>query len=218
MKVRNDMDKDRFFDRIDKIEDIGILSKQVCKEYNLGDYIDTSIVEIGYEDFNAIISTKTGKYFMKIFRNSRDNEEVREVIERAYVAEQSGVRSPKVLKNSNEKIITNINYNNSNFRLAIMEYIEGSNFFQIEGKKQESEKRIKDMFERWANNVGATDFERNAFQLLFRVQNAIDILNPSYEIAIGNNSEENKMYLELGNFGLTLNVDMSKEIERVFCD
>lgn len=307
MKVRNNMDKDRFFDRIDKIEDIGILSEQVCKEYNLGDYIDTSIIEIGYEDFNAIITTSMGKYFMKVFRNSRDDEEVREVIERAYVAEQSGVRSLKVLKNSNENIITNINYNNSNFRLAIMEYIEGSNFFQldreatldellkiadlasefgninykpnfiydtwaissfieefdkkkqyvskeymqyiqpiydefwvvdfsvsnytarlneiavassdfavIEGKKQESEKRIKAMFERWAKNVGAIDFERNAFQILFRVQNAIDILNPSYEIAIGNNSEENKMYLELGKFGLTLDVDMSREIEREY--
>ena len=93
------MSDNRFFDRIDKIEDIGILSEQVCKKYNLGDYIDTSIVEIGYEDFNAIITTSTGKYFMKVFRNSRDDKEVREVIERAYVAEQSGVRSPKVLKN-----------------------------------------------------------------------------------------------------------------------
>lgn len=328
------MSDNRFFDRIDEIEDIGILSEQVCKEYNLGNYIDTSIVEIGYEDFNAVITTSIGKYFMKVFRNSRDDEEVREVIERAYVAEQSGVRSPKVLKNLNEDIITNINYNNSNFRLSIMEYIDGSNFFQldreatldellkiadlasefgnidykpnfiydtwaissfieefdkkkqyvskeymqyiqpiydefkafnysllpksfthgdiiltnlmkdkydefwvvdfsvsnyttrlneiavassdfavIKGKKQESEERIKAMFERWAKNIGATDFERNAFQILFRVQNAIDILNPSYEIAIGNNSEENKMYLELGKFGLTLDVDMSREIE-----
>ena len=329
------MSENRFFDRIDKIEDIGILSELACKEYGLGDYLDTKIVEIGYEDFNAIITTSTGKYFMKVFRNSRDDKEVSEVIERAYVAEQSGVKSPKVLKNSNEGIITNVNYNNSKFRLAIMEYIDGSNFFElnreattdellkiadlasgfgnidykpnfiydtwaissfieefdkkkqyvsqeylqyiqpiydefkafnysllpksfthgdiiltnlmkdkedefwvvdfsvsnytarlneiavsssdfavIEGKKEESEKRVKTMFERWAKNVGATDFERNAFKMLFRVQNAIDILNPSYEIAMGNDSEENKKYLELGKFGVTLDVDMSKEIER----
>ena len=43
-------------DRIDKIEDIGILSRQVCKEYKLGDYLDTKIIEIGYEDFNAMMN------------------------------------------------------------------------------------------------------------------------------------------------------------------
>lgn len=329
------MSDNRFFNRIDKIEDIGILSQKVCKEYKLGYYLDTKIVEIGYEDFNAIITTSTGKYFMKIFRNSRDDKEVKEVIERAYIANKSGVKSPKVLKNASENIVTNINYNDSNFRLSVMEYIDGNNFFEldreatmtelleiadlasgfgnidykpnfiydtwaissfieefdkkrqyvsqdylkyiqpiydefkafdysqlpksfthgdiivtnlmkdkedrfwvidfsvsnytarlneiavstsdfavIQGNKQESEKRVKTMFERWAKNVGATDFERNAFKMLFRVQNAIDILNPSYEIAMGNDSEENKMYLELGKFGLTLDVDMNLDIER----
>ncbi len=328
------MSDNRFFERIDKIEDIGILSKQVCKEYNLGDYIDTSIVEIGYEDFNAIITTSTGKYFMKVFRNSRDDNEVREVIERAYVAEQNNVKSPRVYKNSNEQIITNINYRDSRFRVAIMQYIDGNNFFElgreasidelkkiadlgsslnkieykpnfiydtwaissfieefdkkkqyvseeylqliqpiydrfknfdysaltksfthgdiiltnlikdknddfwivdfsvanytarlneiavicndfcvIPGNKKESEKRIKITFEQWAKGVNATELERNSFRMLFEVQNAIYLLNPSYEIAMGNDSEENKMFLELGLFGLSLDVDMSKEIE-----
>jgi len=329
------MNQNRFFERIDKIDDIGDLSKLVCKEYKLGDYINTKLIEIGYEDFNAVITTSTGKYFMKVFRNSRNDEEVKEVVERAYVAEQNGVKSPKVFKNLNENIVTNISYNNSNFRVALMEYIEGCNFFEldreatddellkiadlasefgninykpnfiydtwaissfieefekkkqyvseeylkyiqtiyerfkkfdyqslpksfthgdiiltniikdkndeywivdysvsnytarlneivvassdfaiVEGKKQESEKRIKTMFERWAKNVKATESERNAFEMLFRIENAIYILNPSYEIAMGNDSEENRMYLELGKFGLTLNVDMSKELEK----
>ena len=61
---------------------------------------------------------------------------------------------------------------------------------------------------RWAQKVNATEKERKAFEILFRVENAIYILNPSYEIAMGNNSEENQMYLELGKFGLTLDVNM----------
>ena len=36
------------------------------------------------------------------------------------------------------------------------------------------------------------------------------ISNPSYQIAIGNDSDENRMYLELGKFGLTLDVNMCK--------
>ena len=328
------MSSNRFFDRIDNIEDIGILSDLVCKEYNLGDYIDTNIIEIGYEDFNAIVTTSTGKYFMKIFRNSRDDDEVKNVIERAYVAEQNNVRSPQVYKNSNNEIITNIEYQDSKFRLAMMQYIDGANFYElgrkatieelkqiadlgsslnkieykpsfiydtwaissfieefdkkkqyiseeylkliqpiydkfkkfnyaalpksfvhgdiietnlmndkngnfwvidfsvanytarlneitvicnnfgiVPGNKEESEKRIRIAFEQWAKGVNATDLERSSFKMLFDVANAIYLVNPSYEIAMGNDSEENKMYLDLGLFGLSLDVDMNKEKE-----
>lgn len=325
------MKNSRYFDRIDYIENIDILSEMVCKEYQLGNYIDTKIIEIGYEDFNAIITSSTGKYFMKVFSNIRTDDEVKDVIERAYIAEQSGVKSPKVYKNPNGEIITELHYNTSKFRLALMEYVDGSSFFElnkkatdedllkiadlaskfgninykpkfiydswaissflneyekkkqyvseeylkyiepiyerfknfdyqslpksfthgdiiltnimidknneywvvdysvsnytarlneivvvsgdfaiIENQKNETEKRVKLMFERWAKNVNATEFERNSFEMLFRVQNAIYILNPSYEIAKGNDSEENRTYLELGKFGFTLDVDMSK--------
>lgn len=108
-----------------------------------------------------------------------------------------------------------VDFSVSNYTARLNEIaVSTSDFAVIQGNKQESEKRVKVMFERWANNVDATDFERNSFQMLFRVQNAIDILNPSYEIAMGNDSDENKMYLELGKFGLTLDVDMSLDIKK----
>ena len=323
------MNNNRYFDRIDYIENIDILSEMVCKEYKLGNFKDTKIIEIGYEDFNAIITSSTGKYFMKVFNNSRNDDEVKDVIERAYIARKSGIKSPKVYENPNGEIITTLEYKNSKFRIALMEYINGNSFFElnkkatdedlikitdlastfgnieykpkfiydswaissfikeyekkkqylskehlayiepiydrfkkfnyellpksfthgdiiltnimvdknneywvvdysvsnytarlneivvasgdfaiIENKKIESEKRVKLMFERWAKNVKATDFERSSFELLFRVQNSMYILNPSYEIAMGNNSEENKTYLELGKFGFELEVNM----------
>lgn len=321
------MNDKRFYERIDQIEDIGILSELVCKEYNIGDYLGTKLVEIGYEDFNAIITTSTGKYFMKVYNNTRTDEEVKDVIERAYIAEQNGVKAPKVYKNSHGEMVTRIHDKDSCFRVSLMEYIDGENFYElgkeatdeelleiadlasefgnidynpnfiydswaisnfiteyekkkdfinpeslknvepiydefkqfnyhelpksfthgdiiltnvikdhnddfwivdfsvsnytvrlneiavasndfgiVEGNKEKSEKRVKMMFERWAQNVNATEAERKAFQLLFRVENAIYILNPSYEIAKGNDSKENRMYLEMGKFGLTLNV------------
>ena len=47
--------------------------------------------------------------------------------------------------------------------------------------------------------------------MLFDVANAIYLVNPSYEIAMGNYSGENKMFFDLGAFGLSLDVDMRKE-------
>lgn len=161
------MINNRFFDRIDKIDDIGILSKKVCKEYNLGEYLDTRIVEIGYEDFNAIITTSIGKYFMKVFRNTRDDKEAKEVIERAYVAYKSGVKSPKVFQNVTGDIFTNINYNDSNFRLSVMEYIDGKNFFELDREATPEELlEIADL----ASSFGKIDYKPNFIYDIWRYQ------------------------------------------------
>jgi Ser/Thr protein kinase RdoA (MazF antagonist) len=362
----------RIYDRIDEIEDIEILSKLVCQKYNFGNCICTDVIEIGYEDFNAIITAKkekidykkdkaekkdvkieeikvsenesdekeadVEKYFMKVFRNSRDANEIENVIQRVYVAEQNNVKSPKIYKNLDNEIITNIDYKNSKFRLAVMEYIDGYNFLQlnktatipelrkiaslgsslnkidykpeyiydswaissfcnefekkkkqleenidtkeylkliqktyedfknfdysilpksfvhgdiskinlmqnkngefyivdfsvanytarlneivvicnnfgiIPNNKKESERRIRECFNQWANNIKATYAERKSFKTFFEVLNSIYILNASYEKANNkNNSPENDMYLELGLFGMSLDVDMTKE-------
>lgn len=315
----------RYYSRIDKIEDVSILSNLVCKEYNLGIYKDTFVIEIGYEDFNAIISTSTGKYLMKVFRNSRDDQEVYDCINRSWNALKNNVKTPKIYKNSNHGIVSIINYKGSRFRVSILQYIDGQNFFDLNrkptlselekivniasslnkidyrpnfiydtwaitsfcneyekkhkyledkylemikpiydkfknfdyhklpksfvhgdmmstnlivdknneiwvidfsvanytarlneivvicddialicGDKEESEKRIRMAFEQWCSKVNATQLEKDSFMLLFDVANAINVLNPLYEITTGNDSEETKMHLNAGIFGLTL--------------
>ena len=320
------MDKNmRYYSRIDEIEDINTISNLVCKEYKLGSLIGTYVIEIGYEDFNAIITTSKGKYLMKIFRNSRSDLEVKQCISRSYIASQRGVKTPQILKNSKNEIVTIIKYLNSRFRVSVIQYIDGSNFFDLKRKpsieelkkivdiasnlnkidyrpnfiydtwaitsfcnefkkkkkyldekylkivepiynkiqnfdydklpkafvhgdmmstnlmldknndiwvidfsvsnytarineivvicddialitndKEESEKRIKMAFDEWCKKVKATDLERESFRILFDVANAINILNPIYEIATGNDSDETKMHLEAGLFALTL--------------
>lgn len=315
----------RYFNRIDEIEDINILSDLVCKEYKLGSLKDTYVIEIGYEDFNAIITTSKGKYLMKVFRNSRSDEEVEQCINRSYTASLNNVKTPKIYKNSLGNIVTIIKYLNSRFRVSVIEYIDGKNFFDLKrqptldelmkivdigsnlnkinykpnfiydswaitsfceefekkkkyleekyikivepiydkfkkfdydklpkafvhgdmmstnlmldkngdiwvidfsvsnytarineiivicddvalilNNKEESEMRIKKAFERWCEKVNATEFEKDSFQLILDVANAINVMNPIYEFATGNNSDETKMHLDAGLFGLSL--------------
>ena len=317
--------KSSYYNRIDEIDDISILSKLVCQEYQLGTYKDTFVIEIGYEDFNAIITSETGKYLMKVFNNSRDDEEVYNCIKRGFIAWKNNVEAPKVYKNKNGDIVTTIIYKEAKFRVSVLEYIDGLNFFAlgrkptmdelnriihiacclnqlsyeppfiydtwaisnfcseyekkrqyldqeyiemiqpiykrfkkfdydrlpksfvhgdmrstnlmfdknnkiwvidfsvanytarlseivvlcddvalIYGNKEESKKRIKMAFKTWCDGVVATAFEKDSFPLLFDVANAINILNTAYEIKMGNHSEENKMHLKMGLFGLTL--------------
>lgn len=316
---------DRYYNRIDTIEDINILSKLVCEEYELGVFKDTYVIEIGYEDFNAVITTSIGKFLMKVFRNSRTDKEVEECINRSYIAFENNVKTPKIYKNSKNELISIIEYLNSRFRLCVIEYIDGNNFFELNkkptleelrkivdiasnlnkidyrpnfiydtwaitsfcnefekkkeyleekylniiepiynkfkqfdydrlpkafvhgdmmstnlmldtnddiwvidfsvsnytarlneivvicddiavvpGEKEESERRIMIAFDEWCKKVNATQFEKESFKMLFDVANAINILNPLYEIATGNDSEETKMHLNAGIFALSL--------------
>ena len=315
----------RYYNRIDEIKDINILSDLICKEYQLGSIKDTYVIEIGYEDFNAILTTSTGKYLMKVFRNSRSDEEVDQCINRSYIAMQNNVKTPKIYKNSEGNIVTIINHLNSRFRVSVIEYIDGNNFFDLKRKptldelmkivdigsnlnkidykpnfiydtwaitsfcrefekkkkyleekylnivepiynkfkkfdydklpkafvhgdmmstnlmldknddiwvidfsvsnytarlneivvicddvalipnnKEESEMRIKMTFNEWCKKVEASEFEKESFQMLFDVANAINVLNPIYELATGNDSDETKMHLNAGLFALTL--------------
>lgn len=148
----------RYYNRIDYIEDINILSSLVAKEYKLGDVIDTYVIEIGYEDFNAIISTSTGKYLMKVFRNSRSDEEVYQCINRSYIAGQNNVKTPKIYKNSKNDIVTIINYLNSRFRVSVIEYIDGNNFFDLNRKPTLEElKKIVDI----GSNLNKINYKPN---------------------------------------------------------
>ena len=315
----------RYYSRIDEIEDINILSDLICKEYKLGTLENTYVIESGYEDFNSIITTSTGKYLMKVFRNSRSDEEVNQCIHRSYIAYQNNIKTPKIYKNSSGNIVTIIKYLNSRFRVSLIEYINGDNFFDLKRKpsfdelmkivdigsnmnkinykpnfiydtwaitsfcdefekkkkyleekylkivepiykkfkefdyeklpksfvhgdmmstnvmldknddiwvidfsvsnytarlneilvicddialildnKAESESRVKASFDEWCKKVNATEFEIQSFQLLYDVANAINVLNPIYELNTGNNSDETLMHLNSGLFALTL--------------
>lgn len=321
----------RFYERIDTIDNIDTLSNAVCEEYNLGNFFNTTVIEIGYEDFNAIISTESGKYLMKVFRNSRDDEELLDCIQRTAIAGDNNLPTPKVYRNSKNEMLTVINVNNSRFRLALIDYINGLDYFNLKikpsieelgkiveiasklskidfkppfiydtwaipsfceeyekkehllgeeektlvrpvydefksfdynslpkafvhgdmmstnlmrdnnykiwlidfsvsnytarlneitvicddvamivGNEEESLKRIKYVFDLWCEKVNATEFEINSFPLLFRVANAINVMNSTYEKITGNTSDETEMHLNVGKFGLSLNDELVK--------
>ena len=318
---------DRFFCRIDKIEnnDFDILARIICEKYQLETFIKSEIIQIGYEDFNAIIYTSHSRYVSKIFNNRRTDNDVQACIERTHKGLISGVPMPKIYKNDDNELLTIITINGSRFRIALLEYINGENFHRLQEKpdikelncivnmvstmskidynpmwiydewalpnfgkefeekrdrlttgqmaliqpiyeeflifdfdalpktfvhgditstniikdinrklwlvdfsvsnfmariieiivisgdlalktesKQLSEERIVHCFNLWCESVNATDFERQSFYYLFRVANAVNVMNTAIEMQKGNNSDENLMHMNQGLFGLSL--------------
>lgn len=166
---------DRYYERIDKIANIDILSSLVCDRYNLGSLIDTKVIEIGYEDFNAVINTSSGKYLMKVFCNSRDEEEVINCINRLDIVGINKISVPKVYRTSNDKTLAIITIDNSKFRLALIEYIKGKDYYNlyenptfteldkivdIAGQLGKIEYKPKFVYDSWAINNFCNEFEK----------------------------------------------------------
>lgn len=130
-----------YFSRIDTIENncFDILAKSVCEMYRLGIFENSEIIPIGYEDFNAIISTSTGKYLVKVFNNKRTDDNAYQCIERTKQANENGLPVPRVFPNAQGDFLSYINVGYSRFRLAVIEYVDGVNFHQLGNKPTNDE-------------------------------------------------------------------------------
>ena len=184
---------ENYYKRIDYIDDINNISKLVCEEYNLGTLIVTHEIYVGYEDFNAVLETSTGKYLIKIFNNSRSDKEVYDVINREYIAYLNGVKTPKVYKNSKDEIVTIIKYLDSRFRLSLIEYIDGNDFFQLNRKPTMDEllrlvdiascmckidNKLEFIYDTWAITSFCNEFEKKSKYIN---DEYLDIIEPIYD-------------------------------------
>ena len=122
-----------FEERINLNFPLEILSKEICKVYELGNFVENKLIEIGYEDYNYVLTTNKGKFVVKVFSNLRTDEDCNNLANRASIPEKYGFSCPKILQMSgggdSNLYITTIN--NVKFRLIVMEYVSGKDFFTL---------------------------------------------------------------------------------------
>ena len=119
-----------FKNRINLNTDLNIISKQVCKDYGLGEYISDTIITVGYEDFNYILETTKGKYCIKIFNKERTDEDCKNYIDRIELASKTDINTPRLYKANNESECI-VEVDGIKYRLCVFEYINGSSFFDL---------------------------------------------------------------------------------------
>lgn len=108
-----------------------VLSKEVCKEYDLGEFIDNDLIKIGYEDFNYILSTNKGKFVVKVFSNLRTDKDCQNLADRGSIPFYHGCSCPRIFENKQGNLLI-ITMNKIKFRLIVMEYIDGKDFFTLD--------------------------------------------------------------------------------------
>lgn len=138
-----------YFDRINLKTDLFKLSEIICLKYNLGMYLTDEIILVGYEDFNYIVTTDKGKFFVKIFNKDRSLEEVKKYIHRIKLANAlEGIHTPQVYA-YNEDILCEIKSNNVIFRICVFEYVDGKSFYDL--KEIPNENEIKNIISQMAH-------------------------------------------------------------------
>ena len=100
-----------FYDRINLNTNLDNISKEICKKYNLDDYISDELILVGYEDFNYILNTTKGKYCVKIFNKERTNKDINNYIDRIDLASTLNINTPKIYRVKNNCL--QISYLNS---------------------------------------------------------------------------------------------------------
>lgn len=110
-----------------KIDDISV---QLCKDYNLGKFLSNEIMPTGYEDFNYVIKTSKGQFFVKIFMKERSDSDCKRLVDVYIEAIRKGVNHPKLLESNQEFLYMN-EIGRTKLRLCVMKFIDGKDFFNL---------------------------------------------------------------------------------------
>ena len=120
----------RFYKRIGYEGNLSDISQAICKDFEFGEFVSDRLLDVGYEDFNFILETKKGKYFVKIFANFRTDSNCHRYMDVMLHVIERGVSFPKLLK-SNQGHFHIIKINNTRLRLCVMEYVDGDTYFHL---------------------------------------------------------------------------------------
>ena len=121
---------DIFEKRIDLDFSLEELSRAVAGRYSLDEVVANEVIAVGYEDFNYILKTTKGSFVVKVFSNSRSDELCKTLVEKQLVPYEQGFACPKIYKRDDEALSV-INLHNKKFRLCLMDYVDGKDFYRL---------------------------------------------------------------------------------------
>jgi Ser/Thr protein kinase RdoA (MazF antagonist) len=141
-KEKYRMDESNFQKRINYKGDLKILLQKVCMDYDFGLYQYYKIVPVGYEDFNVVLTTSKGKYFVKLLANFRDKKESERYIDLMLTVVNAGIHHPKLYKTKNDEYLYEFRFENTNTYLCVLEFIEGKTFYDLNEQPTMNEMRF----------------------------------------------------------------------------
>ncbi len=102
----------------------------VVKALQLGEFIQYSIITVGYEDLNIRLETKSSVYLVKCFGSFRDYANCKRYVDILTQVVDRGIRHPKLYENAGSFLH---NYKNGQETVwyCVMDFIDGKSFYDL---------------------------------------------------------------------------------------
>lgn len=186
---------EKFFERINYKGKIDDISSVICKDFQIGDFLSNKLILSGYEDFNFILETTKGKYFVKIFSSIRTDDDCRRYIDILLNVIEAGVSFPELFKSKQDYLYTEI-INATKLRISVMEYIDGKSYYFLNQKPSIDEIKVlaqqaalinsidikpKAIYDEWAIVNFSKEFKKKRKYLSQEDLNTIESLLQKFE-------------------------------------
>jgi Ser/Thr protein kinase RdoA (MazF antagonist) len=106
---------------------------QICEFYDIGNYSSHKVLNVGYEDFNVILETSSGKYFVKIFASYRSQTEILRYVNIMLEVVDFHIEHPKLYKGQKGYHFSE-EVDGVQVDLVVMEFIPALNLYETQEK------------------------------------------------------------------------------------
>jgi Ser/Thr protein kinase RdoA (MazF antagonist) len=117
-----------YHDRLNFDGNFDTLISRVANDFSLDIVSGHSIVEVGFEDFNVKISTKSGDYLAKIFSKNRTADEIDRNVTNIEKAITGGVNHPELMLCNGSALYSDTD---SGLKMVVMRFIAGKTFYDL---------------------------------------------------------------------------------------
>ncbi|MFC1617849.1 phosphotransferase [Patescibacteria group bacterium] len=128
----------KFFQRIEYSGELDDISAAICRDFDIGELVTSDLIPVGYEDFNYILETTQGKYFVKVFAKFRNDKNIRRYLDIMLKAVEQGVKFPELYK-SNQGYLHETKVAGTELKLCVMQYIDGQSYYLLKQKPNHEE-------------------------------------------------------------------------------
>lgn len=129
-----------FQQRIGYDNNLEPLLSKISEDFRIGEYLSHKIVAMGYEDFNLILKTSKGRFFVKVFAKFRNEKACCRYVNVIENILKVGVSHPLFYKSS-QGYLHQVKIGKTIIRLCVMEYVDGKTFYEF--KKDPTKEEMK---------------------------------------------------------------------------
>lgn len=126
-----EMDKRTPVDRLNYEGSLDPVIKRLAEVYQIGDPVDFSVIGVGYEDCNVIVTTPKDKFVAKIFSKGRTPQDITRYSTIMEKAVGAGVNHPPLIRTSDGGIV----YTDTQAKgisMVLMQFVSGKSFLELD--------------------------------------------------------------------------------------